>query len=367
MAPAVLTPSQRTARCGYRRWQGATRGDRNAQAHHPPSSLRALGADVTTAAPDPLAPDVLSVPAEVRGRTPWQLFSARVLRDRVALASLGFIVFLILLALAAPLIARITGHGPNELFQREMTDEFGIPKGPNGDFWFGADSAGRDAFVRVIYGARVSLIIGIGASVISAVVGVVLGVLAGYFGGWVDTIISRASEIVLSLPLLLFAIGIVTACTSTKEGCLGGALKPGLGLVIVVISIFTWPYMTRIVRGATLSLREREFVEASRSLGESNLGIMFREILPNLISPIIVYTSLLIPSNILFEAYLSFLGLGVPDSTPSWGRMISDASGIFDVAWWLMVFPGVLLLLTVLAFNLVGDGLRDALDPKSDR
>jgi peptide/nickel transport system permease protein len=330
-------------------------------------SPRALGADVSTAAPDPLAPEMLSATIDVRGRTPWQLFSTRIRRDRVALASVSFIVLLVLLAIAAPLIAKITGHGPNELFQREMTDEFGLPKGPNGDFWFGADSAGRDAFVRVIYGARVSLIIGIGATAITATVGIILGVLAGYFGGWIDTIISRVSEIVLSLPLLLFAVGIVTACSSSKEGCLGGALKPGLGLVIVVISVFTWPYMTRIVRGATLSLREREFVEASRSLGEGNLGIMFREILPNLISPIIVYASLLVPSNILLEAYLSFLGLGVPDATPSWGRMISDASGIFDVAWWLMLFPGVFLLLTVLAFNLLGDGLRDALDPKSNR
>ncbi len=328
---------------------------------------RAHGADVSTAAPDPLAPEMLSATIDVRGRTPWQLFSTRIRRDRVALFSVILIGFLILLALGAPLVAAITGHGPNELFQRQMTDEFGLPKGPNGDFWFGADAAGRDAFVRVVYGTRVSLIIGIASTAISVIVGVILGVLAGYFGGWVDTIISRISEIVLSLPLLLFAIGIVTACSSTKEGCFGGALKPGLGLVIVVISVFTWPYMTRIVRGATLSLREREFVEASRSLGESNVGIMFREILPNLISPIIVYASLLIPSNILLEAYLSFLGLGVPDSTPSWGRMISDASGIFDVAWWLMLFPGVLLLLTVLAFNLLGDGLRDALDPKSDR
>jgi peptide/nickel transport system permease protein len=330
-------------------------------------SPRALGADVSTAAPDPLAPEMLSATIDVRGRTPWQLFSLRLRRDRVALASVIFIALLILLAIAAPLITKITGHGPNELFQREMTDEFGIPKGPNGDFWFGADAAGRDVFVRVIYGTRVSLVIGVAATAISVIVGVVLGVLAGYFGGWVDTIISRTSEIVLSLPLLLFAVGIVTACSSTKEGCLGGTLKPGLGLVIVVISVFTWPYMTRIVRGATLSLREREFVEASRSLGEGNIGIMFREILPNLVSPIIVYASLLIPSNILFEAYLSFLGLGVPDATPSWGRMISDASGIFDVAWWLMLFPGVFLLLTVLAFNLLGDGLRDALDPKSNR
>jgi peptide/nickel transport system permease protein len=169
------------------------------------------------------------------------------------------------------------------------------------------------------------------------------------------------------VPLLLFAIGIVAACSTTKEGCLNGTLKPGLGLVIVIISLFTWPYVARLVRGNTLSLREREFVEASRSLGAGHIRIMFREILPNLVSPIIVYASLLIPGNILFEAYLSFLGLGVPDNTPSWGNMISGSLEIFDVAWWLWLFPGLFLLFTVLAFNLLGDGLRDALDPRSSR
>src|SRR5680860_657514 len=136
---------------------------------------------------------------------------------------------------------------------------------------------------------------------------------------------SSGTDIILSVPLLLFAIGIVAACSTSKDGCLHGTLKPGLSLVIVIISLFTWPYVTRLVRGNTLSLREREFVEASRSLGASDLRIMFREILPNLVSPIIVYASLLIPSNILFEAYLSFLGLGVPDDTPSWGSMVSDS------------------------------------------
>ncbi len=205
------------------------------------------------------------------------------------------------------------------------------------------------------------------ATGIAVFVGVILGVLAGYFGGWADSFISRTTDIILSVPLLLFAIGIVAACSTTKEGCLNGTLKPGLGLVIVIISLFTWPYVARLVRGNTLSLREREFVEASRSLGAGHLRIMFREILPNLLSPIIVYASLLIPGNILFEAYLSFLGLGVPDNTPSWGNMISGSLEIFDVAWWLWLFPGLFLLFTVLAFNLLGDGLRDALDPRSAR
>jgi peptide/nickel transport system permease protein len=319
----------------------------------------------TTGAPG--APPPVADEAAVVGRTPWQLFWGRFLQDRFAIAGLAFIGLLVLVAVFAPVISAIVGHGPNELFQRQVTDIFGIPEGPQSGFLFGADSSGRDAFVRTIYGTRVSLVVGVAATAIAVVVGVVLGMLAGYLGGWVDTVISRITDIILSVPLLLFAIGIVAACSTSKEGCLNGTLKPGLTLVIVIISLFTWPYVARLVRGNTLSLREREFVEASRSLGAGNLRIMFREILPNLVSPIIVYASLLIPSNILFEAYLSFLGLGVPDDTPSWGSMVSDSLQSFDTTWWLWLFPGFFLLFTVLAFNLLGDGLRDALDPRSGR
>jgi ABC-type dipeptide/oligopeptide/nickel transport system permease subunit len=319
----------------------------------------------TTGAPG--APPPVADEATIVGRTPWQLFWGRFLQDRFAIAGLAFIGLLVLIALFAPVIAAIVGHGPNELFQRRVTDIFGIPEGPQSGFLFGADSSGRDAFVRTIYGTRVSLIVGVAATAIAVSVGVVLGMLAGYLGGWVDTVISRITDIILSVPLLLFAIGIVAACSTSKEGCLNGTLKPGLTLVIVIISLFTWPYVARLVRGNTLSLREREFVEASRSLGAGNVRIMFREILPNLVSPIIVYASLLIPSNILFEAYLSFLGLGVPDNQPSWGNMVSDSLENFDVVWWLWLFPGLFLLFTVLAFNLLGDGLRDALDPRADR
>ena len=319
----------------------------------------------STGAPGAPAPEAAD--AQIVGRTPWQLFWTRFRQDKFALAGLAFIALLVLVAILAPAFAALTGHGPNDLYQRETTDIFGIPEGPQANFWFGADEAGRDVFVRTIYGTRVSLIVGVAATGIAVFVGVILGVLAGYFGGWADGFISRTTDIILSVPLLLFAIGIVAACSTTKEGCLNGTLKPGLGLVIVIISLFTWPYVARLVRGNTLSLREREFVEASRSLGAGHLRIMFREILPNLLSPIIVYASLLIPGNILFEAYLSFLGLGVPDNTPSWGNMISGSLEIFDVAWWLWLFPGLFLLFTVLAFNLLGDGLRDALDPRSAR
>ena len=304
--------------------------------------------------------------AAARARSSWELFRARFVKDKAAVVGLVMIALLLLCGLAAPLFARITGHGPNELFQNEMLDPtFGLPKGPNSEFWFGADSVGRDLFVRVMYGARTSLTVAIVATGLATLVGIVLGMLAGFRGGAVDTFISRAADIVLSLPVLLFAIGIATVCSITAEGCLGGLLSPGLSLVIGIIAIFTWPNVARLVRGQVLSLREREFIEAARSLGARNWRIMFRELLPNLVAPIVVYATLMVPSNIIFEAALSFLGVGVPQTTPSWGRMLSDASSgqIFTVAWWMMLFPGLFLLATTLSFNMVGDGLRDALGP----
>jgi peptide/nickel transport system permease protein len=307
------------------------------------------------------------IEAPVAGKSPWQLFWARFKKDKAALLGLALIIMLAVLALTAPLIAKVVGHGPNELFSREMTDEFGLPKGPNGDFLFGADRPGRDVFVRVVYGARTSLMVAVIATGFAVFVGVILGTVAGYFGGKIDTLISRTIDVILSMPILLFAIGIAAACGATASGCLGGLIKPGLWVVIFIIALFSWPYIARIVRGNTLSIREKEFIEAARSLGAGNVRIMFREVLPNLVAPIIVYATLIIPNNILFEAALSFLGLGVPQTTPSWGRMLADAASIFDVAWWLMVFPGIFLITTTLAFNLLGDGLRDAFDPRSER
>ena len=307
------------------------------------------------------------------GKTPWQLFWGRFRQDRVALFGLGFIVLLILMALFAPWITQLlTGHGPNETFRSQL-DSFGFPLAPESEFWFGVDKAGRDLFVRVIYGAQTSLKVALIATSISVTIGVVLGLTAGFFGGIADTIISRAIDIVLSLPLVLFAVGIAAAC-SAEGGCrvgtdsIGFTIMPGLGIVVTVIALFSWPYIARIVRGNTLSIREKEFIDASRSLGASNRRIMFREVLPNLVAPIIVYSTLIIPNNIVFEAALSFLGLGVPQDVPSWGAMLNEASRLFDDGvWWLMVYPGLFLVATTLAFNLVGDGLRDALDPRTGR
>lgn len=298
-------------------------------------------------------------------RSSWELFRIRFMQDRAALAGAVIIVLLIVLALVAPLFKALTHHGPNELFDSMLTSDIGLPKGPNGHFWFGGDQVGRDVFVRTIYGIRTSLGVAFVATGFATLIGVILGITAGFRGGATDTAISRLVDIVLSMPLLLFAIGLSTVCSISANGCLHGLLQPGLSLVIGIIALFTWPNIARIVRGQVLSLREREFVEAARSLGARGTWIMFRELLPNLVAPIVVYTTLIIPANILFEAALSFLGVGVPQSTPSWGRMLSDATNgqLFTYAWWMMVFPGTFLVLTTLSFNLVGDGLRDALGP----
>jgi peptide/nickel transport system permease protein len=306
------------------------------------------------------------ITADVVGRSPGQLFWRRFRKDRFALAGVIVIAVIILLAIAAPYIeVHVAGHDKNAVDLHAL-DQFGLPGGPNGQYWFGVDEAGRDLFVRVIYGARTSLTIAVAATGMSVVIGVVLGLLSGFYRGKVDTFISRFTDVVLSLPVLLLSLGLVSACGISKEGCLGGLLSPGLTLVSIVIGLFSWPYISRIVRGQVLSLREKEFVEASRSLGASNWRIVFREILPNVAAPIIVYATLIIPNNVLFEAALSFLGVGVPPETPSWGRMLSEASNHIE-SWWMMLFPGLFLLMTTLAFNLVGDGLRDALDPRDSR
>jgi peptide/nickel transport system permease protein len=197
-------------------------------------------------------------------------------------------------------------------------------------------------------------------------IGVTVGMIAGYYRGWVDSLLGRTMDLMLAFPVLVLAVGIGVAC-SGKEGCAGGLIKPGLGVVVFVIVLTSWPYMARIVRGQVLSLREREFVEASRSLGASDSRIIFKEILPNLAAPIIVYSTVLIPHNILYEASISFLGIGFDPDTASWGQMISDSVSYFQDAWWTMTFPGLALLFTVLAFNLVGDGLQDALNPKTSK
>jgi peptide/nickel transport system permease protein len=307
----------------------------------------------------------LDAGGDIAARSPLSLFWRRLRQDRVAVVSLAFIVFLIVLAFAAPLVIDVLGlPGPNPQ-NLNLTDSFGSPLGPSWAHPFGVDQLGEDVMSRVIYGSRVSLEVGIFGTGISTLIGVTVGMIAGFYRGWVDQLLSRFMDVVLSVPILLLGLGLGAACA--VKGCVKGAIQPGLGSVIFIITLATWPYIARIVRGLVLSMREREFVEASRALGASDARIMFREILPNLAAPIIVYASLLIPTNILLEAALSYLGVGIRPPTASWGQMIANATPIFNTAWWYMVFPGVALLLTVLAFNLLGDGLQDALNPRNAR
>ncbi|HXN05139.1 MAG TPA: ABC transporter permease [Candidatus Acidoferrum sp.] len=292
---------------------------------------------------------------EIQGRSPMQLAWARLRRDRVAIGSFVVIILITLVAILAPVIARLAGHGPGDQYPFTALNSYGLPVGPSRAFLFGADDLGRDLMVRVAYGARISLIAGVVASGLAVIVGGVIGLFAGYFGTVIDTALSRFMDVILSFPLLLFAIALVSI------------IGPSLGVTIAVIAFFSWASVGRIVRGQTLSLKEKEFVEAARSLGASDMRIMFVDILPNLVAPLIVYATLLIPAAIVFEATLSFLGLGVTPPTPTWGNMLSDAETYYKVAWWFIIFPGGALLLTTLAFNLLGDGVRDALDPRYSR
>jgi len=302
---------------------------------------------------------------DIAARSPLQLFWRRFRRDRVAQVSAGFILLLIIVAIFAPLVVKLLGLPSPYAQNPNLTGPFGEPLGPRSGHPFGVDQLGQDVASRVIYGTRVSLEVGVVGTAIAALIGVTLGLLAGFYRGWVDSVVSFLTNTTLSIPLLLLGLGIGAACA--VRGCVGGTIQPGVGVIIFLIAFGTWTAFARIVRGLVLSLREREFVEAARALGASDLRIMTREILPNLVAPIIVFATLQIPLNILIEAALSFLGVGVRPPTASWGQMIAAATPTFNTAWWWMVFPGAALLLTVLAFNLLGDGLRDALNPRTAR
>ena len=302
-------------------------------------------------------------PRPIRGRSQWQQVGRTLRADKPAMTALVILVILIIVAVCAPIISGLVGHGPNQLFPGQLSPALGLPTGPSSHFLFGVDQVGRDVFIRCVYGLRTSLIVSLLAAAIATAFGVLVGLAAGYFGGWLDTLISRSADIFLALPVLLFAISISSVCSITARGCLAGTIQPGIGLVVVILSLFTWPYVARIVRGQTLVLRQQEFVNAARGFGAPHLKILIGEILPNLTAQVIVYVSLIIPSNILFEASLSFLGVGIPQSTPSLGGMIADATNgnLFTYAWWLMAFPGALLLLITFSFNILGDGIRDAI------
>jgi ABC-type dipeptide/oligopeptide/nickel transport system permease subunit len=329
----------------------------------------AVPIDVATgpggAAPEP-------VPAvsgkAIEGRSLGQIAWLRLRQDKVAMAGGIIVILLILVGIFGPFLVQdpLTYH--SNLVDPTFSRPFGTLGGISTAHPFGVEPiTGRDLLSRVVNGARVSLIIAFLSTALAVGIGVVMGIVAGFFGGWVDSVIARLMDIFLAFPLLVFAIALVGVIPSTAFGLSGNSLR--IALLVFVIGFFAWPYMGRIVRGQTISLRQREFVDAARSMGARGPYILFRELLPNLVGPILVYSTLLIPTNILFEAALSYLGVGIIPPTPSWGGMLSDAvsNGDYSIDPMYMIIPGVAIFITVLAFNLFGDGLRDALDPKSSR
>ncbi|WP_049576347.1 ABC transporter permease [Nonomuraea sp. SBT364] len=303
----------------------------------------------------------------VQGRSLSRIAWMRLRRDKVALAGGITVILLVLIAIFSTPIINLIGHPPLEFHQDQIDQSTLLPKGDfggmSGEYLLGVEPVnGRDIFSRIVAGAWISLLIGILATLVSVVIGTVMGVIAGYYGGWADQIIGRLMDVFLAFPLLVFAIALAGVIPDKGFGLEGNGLR--IAMLVFIIGFFSWPSIGRIVRGQTLSLREREFVDAARSLGARNGYILFREILPNLMAPILVYATLLIPTNILFEAALSFLGVGINPPTPTWGGMLSEAVRFYTLPHFVL-FPGLAIFITVLAFNLFGDGLRDAFDPRA--
>jgi peptide/nickel transport system permease protein len=314
---------------------------------------------------------------------PWALALRRFLRNRVAVSFLGLFALIVVFVLAAPIWADDVAHtGPNKTHtlekltiggqKREVVDIEGKPLGPvwfgaGGKFFLGADSRlGRDEMVRLMYGGRTSLLISVTAALITTLLAVVLGLLAGYYRGWVDAIVSRGLDVVWSMPVFLLglALGITLAIGGLKIGPIeisGGSLW----VPILVIGFVSVPYIARPIRGEVLALSQREFVEAAVAQGTGPLRVMFGELLPNLGSTVIIFFTLSIANNMLFEAGLSFLGAGVQPPNSSWGTMIATGVELINTAPVLAIAPGTMILLTALSLNIVGDGLRDALDPRA--
>jgi peptide/nickel transport system permease protein len=295
---------------------------------------------------------VLQAPPEsdalVAYHSQWALVWRRFRRDRVALLGAMIVTALILIAIFAPLLAP---HDPSQIFDSGLTLD-GSPVGPSHEFPLGADALGHDQLSRILFGARVSLTIGIVANGIAMLIGVLVGSFGGYFPGLTGTILMRLTDVMMSFPILLLALA------------LAAVLKPSIGLVIFVIAFSYWAPVARIIHGQVLGMKSRDFIDAARALGVGDIPILFRHILPHIIPVIIVYVTLGIATNVLFEAALSYLGVGVQPPTPSWGEMISEGQTFYRTAPWLVMFPGLAIMLTVLGFNLLGDGLRDALDPR---
>ena len=316
----------------------------------------------------------------VRARGYWELVWIRFKRDKIAIASIVFIVLMIAVAFGgAPLAKHYVGHGPNDIFTGTQAVETlsllpanpwthidNIYTGKKNILVLGAaNRLGQDEFLRLLYGAQVSLEVAVLSTIGVMLIGVILGAIAGYFRGWIDTIISRITEITMAFPLLLFVIALAATVGPQLNSITLGIFPPGVITLVLIFSIFGWFYPARIMRAQVLSIREKEYVEAAQMIGASDARIIRSHVLPHLIAPIIVYSTLIVASYVLFEAGLSFLGIGIPLTTPSWGNLLSSAPEYYTTRPLLMLWPGLAVLLTTLAFNLLGDGLRDAFDPRA--
>jgi peptide/nickel transport system permease protein len=291
----------------------------------------------------------------IQGRSQWWLTWQRLRHDKMAVAAMITIVLVALCAILAPVFSAIVGHGPNAVYPNIGLASDGDPLGPSKTFLLGTDELGRDLFVRIMYGTQISLFVGIVTTLIGTFCGVTVGLVAGYFGGWVDAILARIVDTVLAFPYIVLALALAVV------------FGPSLPIVIGIISFFSWAAIARVVRGQALSLKEKEYIEAAKSLGAGPWRIMFIDIFPNLLAPVLVLATLSIPAAIVFEATLDYLGLGVQPPTASWGNILAGAQSYYPVAWWYLVFPALALVITTVAFNLLGDGVRDAMDPRTER
>jgi peptide/nickel transport system permease protein len=318
-------------------------------------------------------------PQEIEGRSPWYLAYLRLRRNKVALAFGALFIAIVLFCLAAPLWANyVADTGPNDNHitetitingkETDVVSPEGIPIGPglHAKYLLGADTNGRDVMVRLMYGGRTSIYIGVMAAFVTTLLAVIIGLAAGYYRGWIDSVLSRVLDVIWAFPVLLLGIALGTALSV-------GGLKLGpieiagdsLWIPILIIGFVYVPYMARPIRGEILALREKEFVEAAVAQGKGPFRIMFSELLPNIVSTIIVFFTLNIANNMLLESALSFLGAGVRPPNASWGTMIADGYQAIFTAPHLTIIPGLMIVLTVLSLNVFGDGLRDALDPRA--
>ncbi|WP_250033033.1 ABC transporter permease [Paractinoplanes maris] len=310
---------------------------------------------------------------DTRRKSPTQIALARLRKDKVAVICASIFLFFILIAIFAPLLAKLEGQDPTTLNQN-LIDRYGYPTvAPNGEHWFGVEPRlGRDLFARWVYGARPSLIVAGSVTVVTTLVGVVVGLIAGFMGGWIDRILSWIIDFVLSLPYLLFAIAVPAALLAVFVGNTEAAGNEEVASVrfyalIIVLSFFGWASLARLIRGEVLTLREREFIAAAKVLGVPTRKVLFKELLPNLVAPIVISVSMALPTYIVTEAGLTYLGVGLTEPTPSWGLTIAAAQSWYRADPLYLWIPVAAITILVLALSLLGDSIRDAFDPRTRR